>query len=986
MPPTQKPRGYGGVSILYRKNMSYKIKKLPLGDCRVVVVEVASSPPLCICNVYMPSQNTKGDREGDGYRACLDQVGEIILTYNKTHAVLVIGDLNASLTMRKGNQQDIQLKQFVDGFRLSLMQHGECTFFHPNKSDKAEIDYILYTGIGADVVASVDVESRNAANTSDHVPVVAVLNLETTQTGSTEQKIKCKPKWDKCDAVVYKQSVQEYLRPFPTFRISLSSELDILYPLGHLNTVLKMATADSIPKHRSEIRARELKQRPWSEKMYRAVRDCRLKWWEWRKAGGGHEPGNVHYDNMTKARKLLRREQRQEAARSRNQKVEEIMSSQNDSKSFFSLVRSQRKCVSTQTKRLLVNGESCETDADICKGWATHFQKLAAPSENDSFDRDYKEQVDADIDHIVSICEMESQPIEHITEKEVVDAIRRLKNNKVMHSLGLSSEHFKLGGRDLVTFLTEFINYIVSSKHVSALLKEGIVTPIFKKGDDTDPGNYRGITVTPVLLKILEHILSKRHNKIFIETQSRLQRGFTQGCSSVNAALILTECILESKNLKQDLLLTTLDTQKAFDVVDQNSLLRKLYLDGVQGDDWLLLKDLYSDCSSRVKWAGQLSDPFFIDQGVRQGGVISTGHYKRYNNPLLLHLKESYTEVKIGSTNVPHITVADDLALLSRKKLTMQVMIWDAGKNANRERYCIHPLKSSSLMYCSGRNTECTNFTLADQTVTSENSTVHLGIKRDVSGKVNVEEKVSLGRRYAYSLMGAGFHSVNGLKSSQNAHIWSTFVVPCIVYGLEAVLLSRKEFECLEKFQRQSLRQIQGLPDKTPNGITLAVLGILPLETVIHKNALNLFMSIARNCDTIEYDITMRQLVMKKECEKSWFNYIKNLLDLYCLPSVFELFSAPPSKSEWKDLLNKSVKSVIEEKWRNEIEQKSSLKYVNPEVIWSTVRNSVNDSRRAQFTGGNVVKGDRTVMQMKSLRDHPDMSYGSNKQWNKLCE
>ena len=25
-------------------------------------------------------------------------------------------------------------------------------------------------------------------------------------------------------------------------------------------------------------------------------------------------------------------------------------------------------------------------------------------------------------------------------------------------------------------------------------------------------------------------------------------------------------------------------------------------------------------------------------------------------------------------------------------------------------------------------------------------------------------------------------------------------------------------------------------------------------------------------------------------------------------------------------------------------------------------------------------------MQMKSLRDHPDMSYGSNKQWNQLCE
>ena len=36
--------------------------------------------------------------------------------------------------------------------------------------------------------------------------------------------------------------------------------------------------------------------------------------------------------------------------------------------------------------------------------------------------------------------------------------------------------------------------------------------------------------------------------------------------------------------------------------------------------------------------------------------------------------------------------------------------------------------------------------------------------------------------------------------------------------------------------------------------------------------------------------------------------------------------------------------------------------------------------------GGNVVRGNQTVMQMKSLRDHRDMSYGSNKQWNQLCE
>ena len=202
---------------------------------------------------------------------------------------------------------------------------------------------------------------------------------------------------------------------------------------------------------------------------------------------------------------------------------------------------------------------------------------------------------------------------------------------------------------------------------MSSVLKEGIVTYIYKKGDDTNPGNYRGIAVTPVILKVLEHVLHYRHNKILEPAQSRLQRGFTTGCSSLNAAVIISECIQESKNTKQNLLLTTLDAQKAFDVVDHSSLLRRLYFDGIQGGDWLLIQDLYADCSSRVKQAGLMSDPIKLRQGVRQGGVLSTSHYKHYNNTLLQQMEEPFTDVKIGSINIPHITVADDLAVMSRK-------------------------------------------------------------------------------------------------------------------------------------------------------------------------------------------------------------------------------------------------------------------------------------------------------------------------------
>ena len=86
---------------------------------------------------------------------------------------------------------------------------------------------------------------------------------------------------------------------------------------------------------------------------------------------------------------------------------------------------------------------------------------------------------------------------------------------------------------------------------------------------------------------------------------------------------------------------------------------------------------------------------------------------------------------------------------------------------------------------------------------------------------------------------------------------------------------------------------------------------MLPLETIIHKNSLNLFSSIVRNKHFIEYEIDERQLVMKGCEEKSWFNYIKSILEKYKLPSVFSLFDQQISKSEWKEIMSNAVHSHI---------------------------------------------------------------------------
>ena len=65
------------------------------------------------------------------------------------------------------------------------------------------------------------------------------------------------------------------------------------------------------------------------------------------------------------------------------------------------------------------------------------------------------------------------------------------------------------------------------------------------------------------------------------DDDDKLQRGFTEGVSPLHAGLIISEAYFEAKDNKTDLILQTFDAEKAFDIVWHDSLLRKLFIDGV---------------------------------------------------------------------------------------------------------------------------------------------------------------------------------------------------------------------------------------------------------------------------------------------------------------------------------------------------------------------------------------------------------------------
>ena len=111
------------------------------------------------------------------------------------------------------------------------------------------------------------------------------------------------------------------------------------------------------------------------------------------------------------------------------------------------------------------------------------------------------------------------------------------------------------------------------------------VTPLFKQGDASDLNNYRPISVISVIVKVFERIVYDQlynclSNEDIISTH---QSGFRSLHSTVTALLKATDNWAFNIDRGNVNAVVFLDLKKAFDTVDQDILLSKMNLDGIQG-------------------------------------------------------------------------------------------------------------------------------------------------------------------------------------------------------------------------------------------------------------------------------------------------------------------------------------------------------------------------------------------------------------------
>ena len=190
------------------------------------------------------------------------------------------------------------------------------------------------------------------------------------------------------------------------------------------------------------------------------------------------------------------------------------------------------------------------------------------------------------------------------------------------------------------------------------------------------PENYRKITIIPALGKIFETVLNNRaiYAKNILGMEDPFQNDFKHGARATDNAFLLNGLIDISSARKIPLYVCYIDFKSAFDKVTRTALIIKLFMRGDSGKYFKIIKSMFDNSKSRVKYNSSLSDIFENLRGVLQGGVISPTLFKFFLDDLGEYL-DTTKGIKVGNIRISHLLFADDLILVSETSSGLQKLI-----------------------------------------------------------------------------------------------------------------------------------------------------------------------------------------------------------------------------------------------------------------------------------------------------------------------
>ena len=278
-------------------------------------------------------------------------------------------------------------------------------------------------------------------------------------------------------------------------------------------------------------------------------------------------------------------------------------------------------------------------------------------------------------------------------------------------------------------------NEIVQNKIFPANLKLADISPIFKKLKNTLVDNYRPVSVLPTVSKIFERIMQKQMNTFVENFLSPYLCGYRKGYNSQYALLAMIEkwkLSLDNGEYAGGILM---DLSKAFDTINHQLLIAKLYAYGFSKNALELLSDYLKNRWQRTKINASFSTWTELMSGVPQGSILGPILFNIYLNDLLYQF--TLTDVcNLADDTTPYTCDIDLTYLLS--KLESEAITAIMWFEANYMK--LNPDKCHFLI--TGNTPECLWTKVGDEIIWESRSNKLLGIVID--NKLNFNEHLTI--------------------------------------------------------------------------------------------------------------------------------------------------------------------------------------------------------------------------------------------------
>ena len=557
---------------------------------------------------------------------------------------------------------------------------------------------------------------------------------------------------------------------------------------------------------------------------------------------------------------------------------------------------------------------------NVCDGkvWETYYTKLFSNHINKNNDSSKL------VNH-KKISKENATFLNKLTNcQELKKILKMLKNGKSPGIDRISNEMIKHSFEILKDCFTKLFNLILTVGCVPDIWCKGLITPVHKNGDPSDPDNFRPICVLSCLCKFFTNILNKRlclvckAEKLIHISQIGFVEGHRTSDHIFGLKTLINSYTRTRKNKK--LYACFVDFRKAYDSVWHDGLFSKLELMNINGNFLEIIRNLYSKSICAIKIQSKATNFFRCERGVRQGCPLSPILFNIFLNDLPYELEKCNPD----SLQLPNgeliscLMYADDIVILAKNPEALQKLLDCTNSFCNTWGMTVNPVKTKCITFSSkNRKNNKDFFNIGTSQLENVTEYTYLGLKINAVGSV----KNSLGmlndkaNRAKFAL-----NNIAKLKEvpvRTAVRLFDAAVLPILTYGSEIWALNltldhdKWDETPIERAHLNFIKHILGVNRSTNNILCRAELGRYPINIHINSKIINFYKHVkSKPNETIVHQAYLldKQLSQRYIETGTLQQHITNFCHIY--PRTLPLS---------KRLIKKTLKSKYEQIWKDKL-------------------------------------------------------------------